>query len=503
MLLTGFGTQDSHLFPHGFTRGPGNWIYMAQGAFNDGVVKAKDGSETRFRYCKMARFTPDGQKFEIVSAGLNNIWGFVISREGEMFAQEANDLGYPVTEFQIGDNFPGIGNDKLKPYAPFRPAPVSDFQMGGTGLSGLALAEDYDTWPAPYGKVGQASSLSRAESQAGGPRDAQADACVTFLHRQSNHIADPGDRRDQSPARTTIRKASRLRPLLGPVVPPDPHRLRPRRLPLHRRLVQQNHLAQRSPQKPPRTRQNPRTNLAGETPRAEVEGGGGLAAIKSDELRRHFHRPSKWESTASWIALSDRTDVNLSKLWKTTMAQPFIEEANALRAWPLLWALESLDDGWKSGIRKSDLAFIGGQRWNAVRAQIARMSRNMDVLLTLGKDGAPNVRATAFRSMAEAGMIREILECVPSGEESYDKKFLRYIARAELERRPEEVERFLKDSRESEIPVESRLLAILALEPNRALYGSPKLLPQLDARRTTRNCSASSNFQTNRASQRR
>src|SRR5439155_2564258 len=39
VVLTGFGIQDSHLFPHQFTRGPGEWFYLAQGAFNYSKVK--------------------------------------------------------------------------------------------------------------------------------------------------------------------------------------------------------------------------------------------------------------------------------------------------------------------------------------------------------------------------------------------------------------------------------------------------------------------------------
>ncbi len=49
VILSGFGVQDSHLFPHQFTRAPGNWIWMAQGAFNYGKVQddARHGSEVR------------------------------------------------------------------------------------------------------------------------------------------------------------------------------------------------------------------------------------------------------------------------------------------------------------------------------------------------------------------------------------------------------------------------------------------------------------------------
>ena len=48
VILSGFGVQDSHLFPHQFTRAPGNWIWMAQGAFNYGKVKTTTGREQQF-----------------------------------------------------------------------------------------------------------------------------------------------------------------------------------------------------------------------------------------------------------------------------------------------------------------------------------------------------------------------------------------------------------------------------------------------------------------------
>lgn len=150
VLLTGFGVQDSHLMPHGLIRGPGDWIYFAQGAFNYSQVRTKEGTTVQFDQCKVGRFKLDGSQFEIVGWGLNNIWGFVISRHGEMFIQEANDLGYPMVPFQVGANYPGIGMHKAKPYAPWQPPLANHFQMGGTGLSGLALAEGDNGFSGPY-----------------------------------------------------------------------------------------------------------------------------------------------------------------------------------------------------------------------------------------------------------------------------------------------------------------------------------------------------------------
>ncbi|MDP7062192.1 MAG: DUF1080 domain-containing protein, partial [Planctomycetota bacterium] len=152
VLLTGFGVQDSHLLPHRFVRAPGGWIYMAQGAFNSSEVVTTSGDVTTFNKCKVARFRQDGSEFEIVGIGLNNIWGFVIDRLGDKWIQEANDLGWPVTPFEHGMSYPGIGSEKFHLYSPWRPTSTL-FRMGGTGLSGLALSDDRNGFPPPWNQT--------------------------------------------------------------------------------------------------------------------------------------------------------------------------------------------------------------------------------------------------------------------------------------------------------------------------------------------------------------
>ena len=141
VILTGFGVQDSHLFPHQFTRAPGGWIWMAQGLFNNSKVH-KPGSDVIIDYpkCGMARFRPDGSEFEMTSVGPNNIWGLVITSEGEAFIQEAHDYGYPIMPLHEYAYYPGGMEALKKSYQPDFP-PQAEFRMGGTGLSGLALIE--------------------------------------------------------------------------------------------------------------------------------------------------------------------------------------------------------------------------------------------------------------------------------------------------------------------------------------------------------------------------
>src|SRR5205085_3339134 len=77
-----------------------------------------------------------------------NIWGLVLDANGQAWIQEANDFGYPMMPFHEYANYPGCSGGTWKSYAPEFPGTAPDFQMGGTGLSGLALS-DAAVWPEP------------------------------------------------------------------------------------------------------------------------------------------------------------------------------------------------------------------------------------------------------------------------------------------------------------------------------------------------------------------
>jgi len=161
VLLRGFGIEDSHLLPHRFLRAPDGWVYMAQGAFNHSNVVDRSGRTTRFDYCKLARFTLDGARFEVLGVGLNNIWGIAFDARGEFLIQEANDMGFGVIPFVFGATYPGIGQDRLRPYAPVQPT-ATELRFGGTGLSGLALTTSAGVLPEPFeGAVFVANPIER------------------------------------------------------------------------------------------------------------------------------------------------------------------------------------------------------------------------------------------------------------------------------------------------------------------------------------------------------
>ena len=85
-VLTGFGIEDSHLFPHQFTRAPGGWILMAQGAFNYSKVRTGLGDVTTYNKTKLARFTPSASSldpadvlFRAGRASARTPWGWKIA----------------------------------------------------------------------------------------------------------------------------------------------------------------------------------------------------------------------------------------------------------------------------------------------------------------------------------------------------------------------------------------------------------------------------------------
>ncbi len=141
-VLTGFGFTDTHTMSHTLVRAPGGWVHFSQGALNKGDIKAvRSGESTRIDYSKIARFSLDGNHIELVSSGLNNVWGFQLRGNGQWYHTEANDFGHSVNPAEPGTGFKGIGNEKLRPYQPIIPI-LHKFRVGGTGISGLAFSDD-------------------------------------------------------------------------------------------------------------------------------------------------------------------------------------------------------------------------------------------------------------------------------------------------------------------------------------------------------------------------
>ncbi|HEX8913416.1 MAG TPA: PVC-type heme-binding CxxCH protein, partial [Humisphaera sp.] len=87
VLVTGWGTRDTHAGPSNLHYGLDNWVYGIVGysGFNGEV----DGKRLSFAQA-VWRMRPDGTKLESLGSVTNNAWGVGISEEGNVFASTAN-----------------------------------------------------------------------------------------------------------------------------------------------------------------------------------------------------------------------------------------------------------------------------------------------------------------------------------------------------------------------------------------------------------------------------
>lgn len=475
VFLDGFGTEDSHLFPHQFTRGPGGWLYFAQGAFNHSKVKAKEGPAVRMSYCKMARVRLDGSGFELVEAGLNNIWGFVIDRFGQMFIQEANDLGYPVVPFEVGANFPGIGMEKLKPYAPWTPPVPHRFQMGGTGLSGLALMQN------------------EAFADAGYPREGR----VFF-------VANPITRKVQAVWLEPTPAGGRLRLLPDFLLSSDPW-FRP--VSIHfgpdeclyvvdwcNAIISHNEVPRNHPERDKTRGRIWRIRAKSQERRTPTN----VAKASDADLLALLGSTNAWEQTAAWQQIVDRGAKGLAGELASRArdgARPADERIRCL------WALEGI------GEAKIDLieALLKAPHAD-VRREAARVLSGsgfapgdvVKLMAPLTDDSDGGVRAAAIRTLGalkEPGpdavrlLIRFGKAELPGKQvaleqsgtaklgDAHQRDFERYLVRAALERQEKPLAAILISNAGEDLPSENLALAALALDrPEGARFLGKQLL---------------------------
>ena len=483
VILTGFGTQDSHLFPHQFLRQPGGQIFVAQGLFNYSKVRRPagrafaDGStEIPFNQCKLARFTPDGSSFENLTAGPNNIWGLLTSREGETFFQEANDQGYPVIPYEPGVWVRTGSKDLLRPYQPLMPPPLAPAQMGGTGLSGLALAEDHDNFFRRFGTA-----------------DTDATAKVFFLANPiTNTINAVRATPDSSRYRyeklpdflTTTDKW--FRPVAMHFGPDGALYI----VDWYNKIISHNEVPRTHPDRDKsrgriwriRHRDQPRV-----TPPD-------LTRLDDRALVAQLGTPSALVSRLAWLELADR---------RATAVAPELEKLSADRAAPTdrrlaaLWALESLQP-----ISTTLLLPLAADPAPTIRHEAARLaatqprpeSEFLSIVTPLLSDPSPSVRAAlgdALRRVPRAS-ARVMSLAAQLGATSlpavvapanpwprYEREFERYLARWAMELNPTATAALLASPEGRTLPLENRILATLALGGKDAAIGLARLTPEL------------------------
>ena len=473
VVLKGFGIQDSHLFPHQFERSPGGWFYLAQGLFNDSKVSRPDGlpfasggREVPFDHCKLARAKPDGSDFELLTAGPNNIWGFAIARDGTEYLQEANDLGHPVSEFIAGTHYPSGSPQKLRPYAPVLPPSTPGQAMGGTGLSGLALAEDEASafaarWPGA--KVFYLANPITNRIQ------------IVTLSRGAN-----GEPLYQKQEDFLVSADEWFRPVSVQFGPDGCLYIAD----WYNKIISHNEV--------PRTHPD-RDKTRGRIWRVKPKGmpvtrPPDLTKISARELADHLGHDKARVARMAWEELGDRGDASIV---------PVLEERAADRSLPIsvrLGALSALRD-----LHAAKLALVfrllrdpdASIRREAVEATEAlepdERAFHEIASVHLQKEQDHGVLAALANSLrhhasASPGMVVSLAAHVrpPTAggdSEAYERSFLRYLIRWAMETHPRAT---LKALAGEELSVEGRALASLALPPEKAALFFVALLPDLD-----------------------
>lgn len=472
VVLEGFGIQDSHLFPHQFEHMPGGWIYLAQGAFNyskvrrPGGLKFANGAEfIEFNNCKLARFRPDGSLFEVLTAGPNNIWGMTTTRTGETFVQEANDLGYPVAEFIPGTIYPSFSNARLRDDAPVLPPSTPGQPMGGTGLSGLALAADKDT---PFAKnQGEGSVFYLAN-----PITSKIQV-VTMTRDADDH--------------PVYKKGADFMTTADPWFRPIAIRFGPDGclyvVDWYNKIISHNEIPRAHPDRDKTRGRIWRIRHESQKPVAPLD----LTKVTEDKLPQLLDHPNAFIASQAWQEAAARKSGKLSDRLALVVAdtkRPTSERCSAL------WATEGAGE-----ISPSLLSGLAADPDPSLRAEAIRIAGERSlpeadfvaVSNQLENERHYRVRAAianAVRShTAPTGAIvraaaRLGLEPLPGDTRAgYDRNFERYLARWAMSTHPQATRDMLKSGG---LPVEARLLAARSFDGPEAAAEMVKLLPDLE-----------------------
>lgn len=419
-LLTGFGITDTHTMAHTLVRGPGNWIHFSHGALNMGEVTAiQSGAKARFDYSKIGRFSMDGEKIEVLCAGLNNIWGFWMRPDGQWWGTEANDFGMSIVPMEPGTAYKGIGNRKIRPYQPLLPV-LHKFRVGGTGISGLAFNDDLaGGFPAEWRDVAfLANPITNAIN------------AVRIVRREDGKVEA-----QHLPDFLTC-EDDWFRPVNIEFGPDGCLYI----IDWYNKIVSHNEVPRSHPDRDKKHGRIWRVRYTKAGTREVPD----LQQATPTELLAHLSSPSAWQKRAALHQIIDRGLETLAVPLVRLAGEPGAHEHARIHA---LWALE--------GIRHYDAALMTGLlasehsnlRREAVRAMI-RLAPNLQAfhaaLEVTIEDPNPMVRSATLRAIAERGEADGktidilVTACKPElpGDSlggPYERKFERYLARMALE----------------------------------------------------------------------
>ncbi|MFC0019436.1 DUF7133 domain-containing protein [Roseibacillus persicicus] len=470
-VLTGFSYIDCHTMSHLLTRAPGGWINFSHGAMNLGEVTAlASGAKEQINYCKTARFSLDGKRLELVTSGLNNIWGYQLRANGQWYGSEANDLGMSVVPLEPMSGYLGIGNDKLRPYQPMVPQ-LHKFRLGGTGLSSLVFVEDdQGGFPAEWkdrallaNPITNTINTVRINREADGAIDAEhledLLKCDDDWFRPVNMEFGPDG---------CLYIADWYNKIVSHNEVP---RSDPSRDKTHGRIWRIRHVNQKP------------------VPVPNV-----LQAADAD-LLKHLTGPTRWEKRAAWHQIADRQAISLLPDIKKLAANPELSIGSRVSA---IWSYESLGE-----FDREFTEFLLQDEDPNVRREVIRSLASFDLsadlvaqLLAPSLEGPrATLRSQALRTLAEVGKANQstIALLIKSSKPplpgkmamggTYERQFERYLARVAMENYQDELKAYLKSPQAKEHPKTHIIWALQSLDEASFVELFPEFWPTDDAKK--------------------
>ena len=502
---------------------------MAQGLFNNSQVKKPGSNEViDWPKCGMARMRPDGSEFEVTSVGPNNIWGLVITGEGETFIQEANDYGYPVMPFHEYAYYPGGMEALKKSYQPDFP-PQAEFRMGGTGLSGLVLIESGPLKDkqavhtmavanpitskvqtlamhrdGEYWKLEQLPDLLtcddpffRPVALTNGPDGAIY--IVDWYNKIISHNEVPRNHPDRDKTRGRIWRVKPKAEVVAGVSDPGSDALR---------LVQgkvgnsDGNVSAAIPSAPLPGSQTPAT--------ASIPD---FTALSTEELIALLGTQPTARAHLAWQTLADQKVDGLGDYLDSSRGKGIAHKPGISHAAQVIQLGWLLAESQQAGVAVGNSISFGDK--NIILQGIENLEADLRLKISTGtplelrdlqhtaSNMNPEVR---FKTISVLGRILRYSpdEALPillslakpslpgptiqssrgnkqiPVREAYDREFERFLVRMFLERHPEIVATFLDSDEAAKLPIEARVLASLALEPKASASRVAQLLPQLD-----------------------
>jgi putative heme-binding domain-containing protein len=112
VVLTGFGTEDTHHILHTFRWGPDGRLYMNQSIYIHSHVETPHGTR-RLMGSGIWRFKPDSVDFDVVFRGMVNPWGQAWDRFGQSFSTDGAGDGGIYYSFNGSAFQTAVGYDRV------------------------------------------------------------------------------------------------------------------------------------------------------------------------------------------------------------------------------------------------------------------------------------------------------------------------------------------------------------------------------------------------------